>query len=90
MEKRLIVRQKAVEAATKERDPSRVSLQTAQDKLHEEITQRREQEAEVLELHSQMAADLPGTPVRFEEVRKTIMSALDEITGSDHKILINF
>ena len=49
----------AVDAATTKRDRLQLSLQAVQDKLHEALTLRREQEAEIMELRSQVAADLP-------------------------------
>ena len=56
----------------------------AHDKLHEALTLRREQEAELMDLCAQVAADLPlaaATPVRSEEGRKTIMEALDALSN---------
>ena len=55
-EKRLRTRQKTVEASTTKRDQLQLFLQA--DKLHEALTQRREQEAELMDLLSQVAADL--------------------------------
>ena len=51
--KSLRTRQKAVEASTTKRDQLQLSLQAVPDKLHEAPTQRREQEAELLDLRSQ-------------------------------------
>ena len=47
------------------------------------LTQRKEQEAEIMELRSKMAADLPMVSVTRVEGRRTIMDALDELTRGD-------
>ena len=55
-----------MEASTAKRGQLQLSLQAVQDKVHEALPQRREQEAELVDLRSQVAADLPlavGTPV---------------------------
>ena len=85
-EKRLRTRQKAVEAAIVKRDQLQHSLQAAQEKLHEALTLRREQEAELMNLLAQVAADLPlaaSTPVRSQKRRKTIMEALGALSKGE-------
>ena len=80
----------AVEALTAKRDHLQHSLQAAQDKLHEAHSLRREQEAELMDLRGQVAADLPlaaATPVRSEEGRKTIMEALDALSRGNQQQL---
>ena len=63
-EKRLRTHQKAVKGASTKRDQLQLSLQIAQDKLHEALTQRREQLAEITDLRSHMTVDLPQVSPR--------------------------
>ena len=87
-EKRLKARQKAVEASTAKREQLQHSLQAAQDELHEALTLRRDQEAEIMDPSAQVAADLPLAAatrcVLRKDARRSWLSKGDQQPLEEH------